>query len=250
MRDYVDDLERRLSQAAEVEQRRGLARRAGRGVSALAPRVAVTLSVSLGALLAVAVVLSVGGTTDRAVALPVLAQPATDATAVRSELASLSDAGARFEQAREIATPHGEGFVIPAPSRGLVCLAIPDVVPDSYGQTCVALREAARRGIVGTLIAPQGATTPSTFVAVLPEGATATLRNADGATEDLRVDDEGVARATVKRGDAMVTLTTDDGQWSIALPAQEPEGKQSVDCGEGRIVPEEPEKTYSELCAG
>jgi hypothetical protein len=208
----------------------------------------VPAAVSLGvlALVAVALALSAGGTTERALALPVLAASPTDASALRSKLPALAGASARFSQARTIATPTGRGFVVPAPETGQVCLAIPDVVPDSYGQTCVSVAAAQRGELAGTLIAARGAKAGSTFVAVLPAGARSDVRFADGESTTIPVDDRGVASASFTR-DATVTVAVDGHEQEFKVYAHEPEGGTLADC-DGLAVPLGDGQTRADVC--
>jgi hypothetical protein len=246
MRNYVELLEASLIRAAEVEGRRGPTHRIARSVTALPRTYGAAATLCLVAVLAGVVALSSGSGPDRALALPVLSKPTVDASRLRPLTPLLAKANARFKQARAIETPYGRGYVLLAPDRGLLCLAIPDV-PDGYGETCRPIAEARRQGIETTLIAAQGSSNSSEFVAVLPAGAQdPEVKHADGRITTLPLHD-GVAAATFNE-DVTITSRVGQNQRTTKVPAHEPEGAGLADCGHGRIVPLPKAETHQMVC--
>jgi hypothetical protein len=236
-RNYVELLEASLFRAAEVERRRSPAGRIARSAAALPRSYSALAAVGIAAVVAAVVALSSGSGPDRALALPVLGRPTLDASKLRPLTPVLAKANARFKQARAIETPYGTGYVIVAPDRALLCLAIPDI-PDGYGETCRPIAEARQRGIVATLIAAQGSSNSSEFVAILPAAAqNPEVEHADGRITTLPLHD-GVAAAAFKE-DVTVTLRVGKSTRTIKVPAHEPEGLGFADCGHGRIAPSE-----------
>jgi hypothetical protein len=246
MRNYVDQLEASLVRAAEVEGRRSPARRIARSVAALPRSYSALAALGMAAVVTVVVALSSGSGPDRALALPVLSRPTVDASKLRPLTPVLAKANARFKQARAIETPYGRGYVLVAPDRALLCLAIPDI-PDGYGETCRPIAEARQRGIVATLVAAQGTPNSSEFVAVLPAGAEhPEVKHADGRITILPLHD-GVTAATFNE-DVTIVLRVGHSTQTTRVPAHEPEGGGFADCGHGRIVPEPKGQTYQEVC--
>ena len=232
MNEYIEKLEGRLAVAADAEMRRGRCRRAVLAVRASGGRIlggAVAAAVVLIAVTVLGLSALSGVHADPAWALPALRAAPTDASGLRSVLGELAATGAHLDEARSIATPNGTGYVVPA-AAGKICLAIPDIVPESYGQTCVDQAQAQRQGIVGTLIAASSSRPGSSYVAVLPAGARATAHFADGEVQELRPDPQGVVAATFTR-DARVAVTVAGAVVTTVVPASEPEGDEVyVDC--------------------
>jgi hypothetical protein len=250
MRDFVERLETGLVQAAERETQRSTRARLAR--SARTPPLGYRnlTALATAAVLAVVLVLSTGPSPNPALAaLPVLLRPSTNASAVRPYTPVLSKSGASFGDARAIQTPYGRGYVIPAPKRGLLCLAIPDTVLKSYGETCTPVDQAERTGIVATLIAPHGGSGSSEFVGVFPDDASrpeVTYR--DGRVTRLALHD-GVAAATFDK-DVTIAVHVGKAVQTVVVPAHEPQGAGFADCGGGRIVPEPKGQTAHEVCRG
>jgi hypothetical protein len=250
MRDFVERLERGLVQAAEQEAQRSAPGRLARSARALPLGYRNLTALATAAVLAVALVISTGPSPNPTLAaLPVLSRPATNASAVRPYVPVLSKSGARFGDARAIQTPYGRGYVIPAPNRGLLCLAIPDTVPRSYGETCTPVDQAERTGIVATLISPRGGSASSEFVGVFPDDASRPeVTHRDGRVTRLALHD-GVAAATFDE-DVTVTVHVGKSVQTVAVPAHEPEGAGFADCGGGRIVREPRGQTAHDVCRG
>jgi hypothetical protein len=250
MRDFVERLESGLVGAAEREAQRSTRARLASSARALPLGYRNLTALATAAVLALLLVLSVGPNPEPTLAaLPVLSRPATNASAVRPYVPVLSKNGASFGDARAIQTPYGRGYVVPARKRGLLCLAIPDTVSKSYGETCTPIDQAERTGIVATLISPQGGSASSEFVGVFPDDASLPeVAHRDGRVTRLALHD-GVAAATF---DEDVTITVHVGRavQTVAVPAHEPERAALADCGGGRIVPEPKGQTAHDVCRG
>ena len=246
MRDFVERLETGLVQAAEQETHRST-RLGSQGPLALS-RSATGLHPRRNPSSAWPVISSGPSPKPTLAALPVLSRPATNASAVRPYTPVLAKSGASFSEARAIQTPYGRGYVIPAPKRGLLCLAIPDTVPKSYGETCTPVDQAERTGIVAT-IAPHGGSGSSEFVGVFPDDASRPeVTSRDGRVTRLALND-GVAAATFDK-DVTITVHVGKEVQTVEVPAHEPERAGLADCGGGQIVPVPKGQTAHEVCRG
>jgi hypothetical protein len=246
MRDFVQRLEMDLVEAAEHEARRSAGARLARSARAV-PNAYRIAGLATAAVLAVGLVIGTSLSSNRAVALPVLSRAPTDASAARPYMPVLARTGARFKDARAIRTPYGRGYVVPAPARNSLCLAVPDVVPRSYGETCVPVNRAERTGVVATLISPEGSSKPSEFVGVFPSDASQPkVIHPDGRVTRLAPHD-GVVAATFNE-DVTVVVRVGSQSQDIKIPANEQEGGGLADCGGGRIVPEPKGQTYADVC--
>lgn len=250
MRDFVERLESSLVGAAEEEAHRSTRARLTGFARALPLGYRNLTAVAAAAVLAVVLVVSTGSSPRPTLAaLPVLSRPATDASALRPYVPVLSKSGASFGEARAIQTPYGRGYVIPARKRGLLCLAIPDTVPRSYGEACTPIDQAQRSGIVATLISPQGGSASSEFVGVFPDDASRPeVAHLDGRVTRLALHD-GVAAATFDE-DVTITVHVGKASQTVAVAAHEPERAGLADCGGGRIVPEPKGQTAHDVCRG
>jgi hypothetical protein len=111
----------------------------------------------------------------------------------------LARSEADYANAREINTPNGRGYVVPA-ADGSVCLAVPDV-GDGYGESCADAQQIEQRGLPVILTSGNR----GTMAAVVPTTATdATLHLPDGDENQLEII-EGVITATAT-GKASVTF--------------------------------------------
>ena len=249
MRDFVERLETGLVQAAEQETHRSTRARLAGSARALPLGYRNLTALATAAVLAVVLVISSGPSPKPTLAaLPVLSRPATNASAVRPYTPVLAKSGASFSEARAIQTPYGRGYVIPAPKRGLLCLAIPDTVPKSYGETCTPVDQAERTGIVAT-IAPHGGSGSSEFVGVFPDDASRPeVTSRDGRVTRLALND-GVAAATFDK-DVAITVHVGKEVQTVEVPAHEPERAGLADCGGGQIVPVPKGQTAHEVCRG
>ncbi|MFL5844314.1 MAG: hypothetical protein ACJ762_06440 [Solirubrobacteraceae bacterium] len=93
---------------------------------------------------------------------PASAMPADAAVAVGSP----GRYGRNSDLAREIRTPSGPGYVIPA--NGYMCIAIPDPV-DGYGESCASTEDAISRGLWVRLVGDQ-AESRAIDAFVIPDG--------------------------------------------------------------------------------
>jgi hypothetical protein len=249
MREFIQRLETSLVQAAEQEAVRGSGARLARSARALPGYLALTALATAAVLAAVLVLSTVPSPNPTLASLPVLSRPSTNASSARPYMPVLSRSGASFGDARAIQTPYGRGYVVPAPRRHLLCVAIPDTVPKSYGETCLPVDQAERTGIVATLIAPQGGSASSEFVGVFPAGASRPeVIHRDGHVSRLALQD-GVAAATFDE-DVTIRVRVGKETQTVRIPAHEPEGGGFADCGGGRIVREPKGQTAHDVCRG
>lgn len=250
MRDYVQNLERELLRAARLyEERSPLKRTFSRAAANRRLPAATAIALVVSAVTVIAL-LSGGADPDRAAAFPVLKRTPIEAAGIRSRVPQLVDADAQFSEARAIETPFGKGYVVPAPESDQLCLAIPEQSSRGFGGVCESLAGARRQGIAVTLVPPADATSPrSEFVAVLPAGAPSPIvEHADSSVSRLPTVD-GVAAGAFS-DDVTVTLRIGATSRAIRVPLREPEGKQSADCGNGRIVPLPAKERYDQACKG
>lgn len=218
MRQFTDDLEMRLREAAQIHAARGRARRAVRALATTPRPVGAVAILALAAALAAILVAGSGGPTDSALAFPVLEQPSVDASH-RPGLQVLRNADADLAHARTFSTPGGPGYVATAPG-GRLCLTVPDPGPDSMAGTCRPIAAARAQGLVLTLVAGN-AGGRSSYVAVLPAGAPPPRATyADGRTRVLPMTDRVVVARFTK---AVRVATTVNGRTrTVVIPLAVP----------------------------
>jgi hypothetical protein len=156
-------------------------------------------------------------------ALPVFHRPVVDATRLRPLTPALARQQARYANAREISTPNGVGYVMPA-ADGSACLAVPDPA-DGYGESCASAEQIAQRGLAVVLSSAGG----GAMAAVLPKTASgAVLHQADGGQQDLAIVD-GVISATAT-GKASVSFRI--GARLVSVPLRPDKACVQVDAGD------------------
>lgn len=143
-------------------------------------------------------------------ALRVFTRPAIDATATRQHTPTLARAGARYSDARQIATVNGPGYVM-STAAGQVCLALP-AKADGYGESCADAEEVKRRGLHVVLAGPRS----GAMAAVVPTTASdALLHRSDGTERKLDIRD-GVITASAT-GKASVSYRIGARKISVSL---------------------------------
>jgi hypothetical protein len=159
------------------------------------------LAVPVAAIVAVILALSAGSSPQPALAFPILARPATDASDVNLANDSLLKRyGADVTHARAISAAVGTAYAIPASDHGM-CLTVPDPAA-GYGASCATQTEIQRRGLVVGSVA-KDPSEPSDLVVVVPTGATVVIQRDDGFTTTLPID-RGVVTTPFAHGERVV----------------------------------------------
>jgi hypothetical protein len=218
MIDFTLELEQRLKRAAEREATRTPLSRTAARIRALGIWRNFLVGVC-GAGVVAALVVLVGRGSERAQALPVLAQPRTDVSQTNlRERVVLKRNRADLKEARAIPTPNGSGYVFPAQDGTGLCLTLPLPAVGGHGESCASNGDIEQRGLA--LLTSQ-ADGRSVFVAVLPAGATATLRGTDGTATPLQVNTGVVSVSLGKNESVTLRIQGKDNSFS-ALPSAPP----------------------------
>lgn len=168
----------------------------------------------IGSIACVVALLSLSGSSpDLAQAFPIFARPAT--TISRAALASiLNDSGATLRNAqidvrhaRAFSTPLGIGYAVTDTHANLICVAAPGfptrgAADRSWGAACGKATLAKTAGAGG--LKTYGSVGQVSYVAILPQGATATVRRAGGLPRALPVPD-GVLAIVVRHPTNLTT---------------------------------------------
>lgn len=139
-----------------------------------------------------------GSSPGLAQAFPIFARPATLispgalASILSDSGASLRNARLDVRHARAFSTPLGTGYVVSDTHANVICVAAPGFTAPgarsrSWGAACGNARLAKRDGAGGLLT--YGSVGQTSYVAILPNGATATVRRFGGAPRPLPVPD-------------------------------------------------------------
>ncbi len=202
MRDFLDQLDRRLAAAAQKPE------------PGTAPRTARRRRPA--ALAGLTTVLAVGAAsftmTGTSVAeLPILGTPTTDATSLRGKVPAADEARVDFSKAHAFGTPGGPGYALVNDDTDTVCLVAPDSAsPGDYGSVCKRPIAQIEREGMALQIARDASSTAgatATTVVLLPEHATGVRLRSEGRTSTPAIE-SGVA-AFELRGDGTLHWTQD-----------------------------------------
>lgn len=157
---------------------------------ALTPRRALApVAVAIVACAVVVIGFSAGSSSPSlAKAFPVFAQPPTNVSGFLSGvLRDQGSAAAQVDasQARAIATPLGTGYVATDPQADLICIVTPGFSGD-WGGACGKVSLAERYGVGASEVFDNSGHSVG-WAELLPKGATATARDANGQTTALPV---------------------------------------------------------------
>jgi hypothetical protein len=176
----------------------------------------------------VVALVSGGGDTTPAAALPVIASQPVASHDVPRKLRQVTGAGAIPAQTHAFNTPYGQGYAMISSDRKTVCVAVPDKV-EGFGSTCAPMAKVERVGLPIRLLSEPGSG-PSELVIVLPQGGThANAVHADGTTQPLEISN-GVAAGLFAK-DATVTYDSASGEQRLQMIPYAPEGQWYVGCG-------------------
>lgn len=164
-----------------------------RALSTMTRRLLATASVAaLAGCAAVLIGISSGASPSLALAkeFPAFAMPPTNVSGFLSGI--LRDQGGAAAQvdashARAIATPLGTGYVATDTQANLICIATPGFNKD-WGANCGKVSQAERNGVGAPEIFDSSGHSVA-WAEVLPKGATATARDANGKTTPVLVSD-------------------------------------------------------------
>ncbi len=234
MRDFLDDLERRLAvmadahpdlQPAPAPEQRPVRRRRRRPAL-------------LGGLTAVIAACAAAFTmTGTSLAeLPILSTETQDASQLEARAGEAAKAGVDFKAAHVFQTPGGPGYVVVNAKTQTLCVIVPDVnAPGDYGVSCdQPISKIERRGLKTEMVGDRGQNPDATALVVylLPEGADDIRLTAQppGTTFDvesgiavIETVEETALRWTV---DGVTTTKTIEGPFAAA-------GSVSVICPDG-----------------
>jgi hypothetical protein len=214
MRDYIEELDRRLTLVARADARRGPA---ARFASALAttPRGWIAIAASCGAGVVAVLALNAGTAPTPSAVLPILSKPPIDVTAMLAR-------GTRMSLIRRLALEHARAFVaasgtayVAQTSTGL-CVVIPNAptaFPPATGAVwgCAPLADLEREGQILTLGFGPGA---YEFVAMVPVGGSVDL-TLNGTTTTVPINDDGIASGIVHEN---ATVAVHVGNSTLTAP--------------------------------
>jgi hypothetical protein len=143
--------------------------------------VAAALAVAAAACVAALIAFSSGSSPSLAQAFPILGRPGTGipstlASFLRSGGVSAQHARLDVRHARAFRTPLGTGYVLTDHDAKVICVVAPGF-DHNWGGTCGSAAAARRQGVGGL---ETFSARSASFVDVLPQGATATIRVAGG----------------------------------------------------------------------
>jgi hypothetical protein len=159
--------------------------------------VAAALAVAAAACVAALIAFSSGSSPSLAQAFPILGRPGTGipstlASFLRSGGVSAQRARLDVRHARAFRTPLGTGYVLTDRDAKVICVAAPGF-DHHWGGTCGSAAAARRQGVGGL---ETFSARSASFVDVLPQGATATIRVAGGPARATRLHDGVLAFLT------------------------------------------------------
>lgn len=170
MQDFLDDLERRLSQVAEQDAPAPKPARSPRNFRRRRPAILGGLTAALAASVAA---FTMTGTS--LADLPILQTDTENASQVARAAPQAAKAGVDFSKAHPFGTPGGPGYALVNEQAKSLCIAVPDPdIPASYGVSCEpSLAAVKRRGMSVALTRPATPSRPASVISVvvLPEDA-------------------------------------------------------------------------------
>ena len=122
--------------------------------------------------------------------------------------------GRNLSLSRVIRTPTGRGWAFPG--NRAVCLAVPDPT-DGFGVTCANTSFAALFGLAAMLASPDRPGNVD-LTLLLPEGATASVRLADGSSRPLVADSEGVVAERLSKATEIDIVSPSGERRTTAMP--------------------------------
>ncbi len=144
-----------------------------------------------------------------------------------------------IEAGHPVKTPWGTGYVLQS-SQGLLCIVAPGLNSVDWGGSCASDDIAAAEGTRLTAYAREDAKGEARVLALLPRGASATIRAGEGAAHEVDVRD-GVL-ATLITSPVQIVITTDSATRSYqvsprtALKAADPENAPAALDGVGEAT--------------
>lgn len=191
-------------------------------------RAGIAASGMVAAALVVALTVAWSGSAPNvAQAFPILnSPPALTPTALQQSLKSYGaaprDGGVNIANGRAVGTPWGTGYILTSPDNTFVCVVAPGLSSADWGASCAQTKLATSSGTAREEYAYDPATHAARLLALLPQGATATMQTGDGTTRRLSLSDGLLAVDITSRTQITITInghtTTDQFSPQDALP--------------------------------
>lgn len=167
----------------------------------------------------------------------VFARPRTAADRMprgaRAHVGNSTVSGRNLALSRAISTPAGTGWAVPG--NGAVCLVVRSS-RHGYGVTCDATESALARGVIQ--VDMPGGSDVAQLTMLAPNGSHVTAQFADGRTQRLSADADGVIAVRLKHA-TRLTVRTRRATETLPMPAGAPARltrRDLRDCGGGVIV--------------
>ena len=227
MKDFIDDLDRRLQAIAAEQSAAPQPRRSRRRPALLSGAVALLAAIAGGLVL----------TSASVAELPILETATTDATAVRDQLPDAKRWGIDFTKAHPFSTPGGKGYALANRERGTLCVMLPDPETDgTFGTACGSLAKARRSGMTVQLVGDRTRNphAVNTVAFVLPEDAEQ-VRLKEG--NEIRTPQltSGIVLAHLSEA-ATLSWVVDGVRRQRALRGPSESSGLMLDCGDGRVM--------------
>ncbi len=236
MRDFLDDLERRLATLADEHPELEASPRPSPAPARHRRRRPVALGGLTALIAAAAATFTMTGTS--VADLAILSTPTTDATAIKDRAGAAADAGVDFSKAHVFDTPGGPGYALLNAKTDTLCLVVPDVAaPGDYGSTCK--QPVSRVEREGMLLQSAGDTqlnpdATALSVLLLPDDADDVRLTVGGRPAKLQVE-SGVAVANL-RDEGVLRWTDERGAQNVVLPGPFKTTGITFTCPGGRTV--------------
>lgn len=230
MQDFLDDLERRLSQAAIQDAPAAKPARSPRNLRRRRPAILGGLTAALAA---AAAAFTMTGTS--LADLPILQTDTQDASEVARAAPEAAEAGMDFSKAHPFATPGGPGYALTDEARRSLCVAVPDpAAPGTYGVTCSPLEAAERQGQYVSVADPGTATRAPSIVNVfvLPEDAENVVLESAGRQTEPTIESGVVVARLTDAGRLTWSVDGRDGELALLAPLR-PATASVVTCSDG-----------------
>jgi hypothetical protein len=158
-------------------------------------RSGIAASGMVAAALAVTLIVSLSGSAPNvAQAFPALNGPSVLTPGMlQQSLAAYGvgphDGGLRVGTGHAVSTPWGTGYVLTSPSDSFVCVVAPGLSRAEWGASCARTQQAISSGTLLTAYAYDSTTNTGRLLALLPQGATATMQTGGSAARQLSLSD-------------------------------------------------------------
>jgi hypothetical protein len=195
-------------------------------------RSGIAASAILAAALAMALTVSLSGSAPNvAQAFPALNDPSVLTPAALGQSLKVygvdpHNDGLNIARGHVVGTPWGTGYILTGPDNSFVCVVAPGLSSADWGASCAQTKLATSSGTLRREYAYDSATHSARLLALLPQGATATMQTSGGTARQLSLSDGLLAVNITSPTQIDVTInghtTTDQVSPQDARPAPTP----------------------------